>query len=120
MAPNRLNPNPKHLSNSQIQQGIKAIEQTRLDNIANPLRVGDCVQLLPRLQDPFTSQLAWIIRLKERRHILQVKRCGTIIRRDDRFLFALTQSTIPPLAAADFPLKYPAPTDYVPPPYRTL
>ena len=119
MARNKLNPNSKHLSNFQIQQGIKTIEQTRLDNIANPLRVGDCVQLLPRLQERFTNQLAWIIRLKEKRHILKVKQCGTIIQRDDRFLFVLTQPTIPPLAAADFPLKYPAPTDYVPPPYRT-
>ena len=67
---------PRKLSKREIEEGALTIEANRLENIARPLEIGDCVQILPRPQETHTQQLAHVIRILNKQHIIKLKKNG--------------------------------------------
>ena len=107
---------PRKLSKQELDAGL-LIETTRQENIARPLEIGDCVQLLPRKEEQHPQQLAHVLRILNKQHVIQLKISGIIVRRKTAFLFCLTQTDphLRPLAPDAFPPNFPAPDDYTPP-----
>ena len=107
---------PSSSFSRELDAGL-LIETTRQENIARPLEIGDCVQLLPRKEEQHPQQLAHVLRILNKQHVIQLKISGIIVRRKTAFLFCLTQTDphVRPLAPDAFPPNFPAPDDYTPP-----